>query len=205
MVLASVKGKLTRDIQLERKRMSDYQNEVRGKTRKANAAHRREEAELLENFVDLETVVSSESPVRADVFREMIMLSQTKGRRTYSEELYHAAAALLFRSRSGYEFMAKIVPLPAPSSVYEHFRERLQECKARLKSLDQVEPFLRTQIAHHPELAHGAVLAVDAVSCTNTFISMKHVEEGKVAYLFLVYLQPLTPHAKCSPLFLIES
>jgi hypothetical protein len=81
----------------------------------------------------------------------------------------------------------------------------IRDCKARLKSLDEVEPYLVSQIAHRPDIANGVVLAVDAISCANTFVGMKHIEEGKAAYLFVVYFQPLTPTAKCSPLFVLES
>jgi hypothetical protein len=95
--------------------------------------------------------------------------------------------------------------LPAPSSVYEHFHSELSGTLTRLKSLDQIEPYLRSEIELHPEIIEGAVLAIDAVSCSNTFVGMKTVEEGKVAYLFVACFQPLTPAAKCSPLYVMES
>jgi hypothetical protein len=34
---------------------------------------------------------------------------------------------------------------------------------------------------------------------------MKQVEESDIAYLFVVYCQPLIPGSKCSPLFMLES
>jgi hypothetical protein len=34
---------------------------------------------------------------------------------------------------------------------------------------------------------------------------MKQVDKGKVAYIFAIYLQPVTPEAKSSSLFIIES
>jgi hypothetical protein len=46
---------------------------------------------------------------------------------------------------------------------------------------------------------------MEAVSCTNTFVEMRQVDKGDVAYIFVIYLQPVTPEAKCSPLFILES
>jgi hypothetical protein len=74
-----------------------------------------------------------------------------------------------------------------------------------LKSLEQVENYLLRRIEREPEIEQGVVLAVDAVSCANTFVGMRHVEEGGIAYLFVIHLQPLTPKSKCSPLFIIDS
>jgi hypothetical protein len=110
------------------------------------------------------------------------------------------AVLLLFRSRSSYEFLRNILPLPAPSTIYEHFHEDLNNSVNRLTSVDQIGPYLDSRITQHPEIAEAAVFAVDAISCTNTFIGMKQVEKGKIAYLFVVYLQPLNPKVKCSPM-----
>jgi hypothetical protein len=74
-----------------------------------------------------------------------------------------------------------------------------------LKSLDQVGPYLDSRVAEHPAIAIGAVLGGDAVSCANTFVGLKQVEESDVADLFVVYFQPLIPGPKCSPLFILES
>jgi hypothetical protein len=67
-----------------------------------------------------------------------------------------------------------------------------------------IDPYLSSQIGIRNEIAEGAVLAVDAVSCTNTFIGVKKVDCSEVGYLFVVLLQPATPSARCAPLFLIE-
>jgi hypothetical protein len=204
-VLMSQKGQLMRKCRARKDEMRDYQSDVRVRASHAEAAHRRELAERDDGLVDMDTVVSSASPVRAEVFREMVYQAQDQGRRHYSDNLYHAAVILMFRSRSGYEVLTDLAHLPAPPSIYAHFKERIDECKARFKSLDEVEPYLLSQIARCPDIANGAVVAVDAISCTNTFVGMKHIEKSKAAYLFVAYFQPLTPKAKCSPLFLLES
>jgi hypothetical protein len=95
--------------------------------------------------------------------------------------------------------------LPAPATIYENFRADLQNSVTRLKTFDQIASYLDARIAEHPEIAAGVVLGVDPVSCANTCVGMKQIEEGEVAYLFVVYLQPLSPKAKCSPLFIIDS
>jgi hypothetical protein len=51
----------------------------------------------------------------------------------------------------------------------------------------------------------GAVLGVDAVSRADIFVRMKQVEESDVAYLFVVYFQPLVPGPKCSPFLMLGS
>jgi hypothetical protein len=200
--LKSVKGKLLRDIRDRKETLLQYESEVRVRASRAKATR---EQERDSGLIDMNTVVSSDSPVRAAVFREWVEQAQNPGRRKYSDSIYDSAVVMMFRSRSTYEIVTDFAHLPAPSSIYRHFGPRIKQCRARLKSLDQVEPYLLSQIAHCPDIADGAVLAVDAVSCTNTFIGMKQVEEGKTAYLFVVYFQPLTPKTKCSPLFVIES
>jgi hypothetical protein len=65
--------------------------------------------------------------------------------------------------------------------------------------------YLSLQIAHNLELIEGSVLAIDAISCSNPFLGMKHVDLSEIAYLFMIYLQPINPDIKCRPLFVIES
>jgi hypothetical protein len=100
--------------------------------------------------------------------------------------------------------MVGFFPIPVPESAYHRFREQIAASITRLKSIDERELCLASRIDVHVRIAEGAVLAVDAVSCAKTFVGMRQVEEGHVAYLFVVYLQPLTPEAKCSPVFIIE-
>jgi hypothetical protein len=75
----------------------------------------------------------------------------------------------------------------------------------RLQSLDAMIAYLSVQIAHSPELIEGSVWALDMISCSNTFLRMKHVDLSEVAYLFVIYLQPINPNIKCCTLFVIES
>jgi hypothetical protein len=64
--------------------------------------------------------------------------------------------------------------------------------------------YLSVQITHSPELIEGSVLAIDVISCSNTFLGMKHVDLSEIGYLFVIYLQPINPNIKCCPLFVIE-
>jgi hypothetical protein len=151
------------------------------------------------------TMDAPREPERLDVLAEMIETAKKGGAKRYSSHLYYTAVVVMFRSRSTYEFMRQFLPLPAPNSIYEHFRDSVHASLARLKSIDQVESYLKAQIALHPEIAAGAVLAVDAVSCSSTFIGMKAIERCDTRYLFVVNLQPIAPIAKCFPLFVIRS
>jgi hypothetical protein len=45
---------------------------------------------------DLETIISSESPVRANVFREMVEVARHQGDPRYSDNLDHMAVVLTF-------------------------------------------------------------------------------------------------------------
>jgi hypothetical protein len=65
--------------------------------------------------------------------------------------------------------------------------------------------YLSVQITHSPELIERSVLAINAISCSNTFLGMKHVDLSEIAYLFVIYLQPINPNIKRCPLFVIES
>jgi hypothetical protein len=65
--------------------------------------------------------------------------------------------------------------------------------------------YLSVQIALSPELTAGCIFAIDAISCSNTFIGTRPINMSDMAYLFLLYLQPVNPNVKCCPLFVIES
>jgi hypothetical protein len=196
--LKSLRGKLTRKF----------------RTEKAN--HQREKKQLQKEIRDLRRHLSqlqaaSHAPGPCDpcsppILREMNEILSGTGPRRYSDHMYYAAVVVLFRSRSTFDFLRGLgFPFPAPNSVYDHFRPRLTESLNRLKSPDQVRPFLDSLIARNPEIAAGAVLAVDAVACSSTFIGIKNMQIGDIHYLFVVLLQPLVPTAKCRPLFVIES
>jgi hypothetical protein len=48
--------------------------------------------------------------------------------------------------------------------------------------------YLSVQIALSPELTAGCVFAIDAISCSNTFIRMRRINMPDIAYLFVLYL-----------------
>jgi hypothetical protein len=187
------------------------------KFRTVKADHEREKSELRMEIRDLRRQLSQRQasgwqatgPCETDlppILREMNEVLARKGVRRYSDQMYYAAVVVLFRSRSTFEFLRDLgFPFPAPNSVYEHFRPRLTASLARLKSADQVDPYLSSLIEQHPEIAAGATLAVDAVACSSTFIGIKNIQRGDIHYLFVVLLEPLVPTAKCYPLFVIES
>jgi hypothetical protein len=49
----------------------------------------------------------------------------------------------------------------------------------------------------------GVCTAVDAVSCSDTFVDTKAMKKSADSYLFLVHLQPLEPSILCQPLFVL--
>jgi hypothetical protein len=112
---------------------------------------------------------------------------------------------IMFRSRSIYEFLQNFIPLPSRTSVYAHFGPVLTMSHSRLESLDQVVAFILSRITQHPDIAGRSVLAIDVISCSNTLVAMKDIEMSNAAYLFVVYLQPLSLSIKCDPLFVIKS
>jgi hypothetical protein len=205
--LQSTRGKLMHDCRQIRQDSKEYVDALKKRLANTEAALCRLRGEIAADIVDLGTVRPSDSAVRTDLFHEMVHLAQReKNKRRYTDLHYYLAVLLLFRSRSSYEQIhTKFFPSPAPSSIYDHFHDTIQASLKRLKSLDEVEPYLLARIAAEPLIHDGAVIAVDAISCSSTFVGMKRVEEGKIAYLFVVYLQPLRPEVKCTPLFVIES
>jgi hypothetical protein len=153
----------------------------------------------------MEMIVSSEWEIRANLFCEMITLAKSHTTPRCSNNLYDAAVVILFRSCSTSEFVHTFLPLPSPRAVHAHFWSALAASRDRLQSLDAMIAYLSVQIAHSPELTEGSVLAIDAISCSNTFLGMKHVDLSEITYLFVIYLQPINPNIKYCPLFVIES
>jgi hypothetical protein len=139
----------------------------------------------------MKSIISSDSEVRADVFPEMIELAEREPTlRRYSNSLYNMAAVLLLCCRSSSEFMHGLLPIPPLSSVHSHFREKLTAKIARLKSIDEIEPYLVSRISVYARIAEGVVLAVDTVSCTNNFVGMRQVDTARsVIYLLFIYSQ----------------
>jgi hypothetical protein len=46
---------------------------------------------------------------------------------------------------------------------------------------------------------------VDAISCANCFLRVRNFERSENGYLFVIFLQPLHPNLKCSPLLVLQS
>jgi hypothetical protein len=70
----------------------------------------------------------------------------------------------------------------------------LAASRDRLQSLYAMIAYLSVQIARSPELIEGSVLAIDAISCSNTFLGMKHIDLSEIAYLLVIYLQSINPN-----------
>jgi hypothetical protein len=117
----------------------------------------------------------------------------------YSKNLDYAAIVILFRSRSSYEFLRTFLPLPSSRAVYSHFGSALAASRGRLQSRDAMIAYLSVQIAISPELTAGCVFAIDVIFCLNTFIGMRRIDISDIAYLFVLYLQPIIPNIKCCP------
>jgi hypothetical protein len=154
---------------------------------------------------EMKMTVSSESDAKANLFREMITLAKSHATPGSSRNLYYAAVVILFRSCSTYEFVRTFLPLPSSRAVYAHFWSALAASHDRLQSLNATIAYLFVQNVYSPELIEGSVLVIDAISCSNTFVGMKHVDLSEIAYLFVIYLQPINLNIKSCPLFVIES
>jgi hypothetical protein len=144
----------------------------------------------------MEMIVSCESEIKANLFREMITLAKSDTTPRCSKKLYSAAVVILFRSCSTYEALRTFLPLPSPRAVYAHFWSALAAGRDRLQSLDAMIAYLSIQIPHSPELIEGSVLAIDAISCSNTLLGMKHVDLSEIGYLFVIYLKSINPNIK---------
>jgi hypothetical protein len=201
--LKSTRGKLTREFRTRKNAQEEEVSSLRMEIREL----RKRVAELEASRLGMEHGIGEAAAAdgsRPDILREMNDIAARQGYRRYSDSLYYMAVVMIFRSRSTYECLRNFLPLPAPNSIYDHFRDDLHASLARLKSMDQVGPYLSSQIERYPDIAKGAVLAVDAVSCSSTFVGMRTVEKSGIGSLFVVFLQPLIPTAKCCPIFIIE-
>jgi DNA gyrase/topoisomerase IV subunit A len=102
----------------------EYVSQTRVKLAGLRAEMQKEREEFRKLAADVRLIISSDSEVRASIFREMIELAQTSPyARRYSDTLYQMAVMVLFRSRSSYDFMHWFLPITVPGSVYHHFRE----------------------------------------------------------------------------------
>jgi hypothetical protein len=105
----------------------------------------------------------------------------------HSKNLHYAVIVILFRSCSTYEFLRTFLPLPSPRVVYSHFESALAASRRCLQSLDAMIAHLSVQIALSPERTAGCVFAIDAISCSKTFIGMRRIDMSDIADLFVLY------------------
>jgi hypothetical protein len=203
--LRSIRGQLTLRYRTLRK---DHENDIlqcRTLLRQLRSQFTDQEQQILTQSREMEAIVFSESEIMTNLFHEMIIPAKSHTTPRYSKNLYYAAVVILFRPCSAYEFVRTFLSLPSLRAIYVYFWSALAASRDCLQSLDAMIAYLSVQIAHSPELVEGSVLAIDAISCSNRFIGMKHVDISEIAYLFAFYLQPINPNIKCCLLFVIES
>ena len=203
--LNSLRGRLTRTCRTIHRQNDEEIAAMRQELRVLRSRVAELDEQLSISGAQMDQTVSSPSEVRANVFREMITLARSTGSPRYSFHLYYMGVVILYRSPSTYDFLRQFLPLPSPVSIYHHFQGPMTASLARLREPDLVTQFLSKEIELHEELSQGVVVAVDAISCSNCFVGMKKVYRRDTAYLFVLYLQPLSPQLKCTPLFVIES
>jgi hypothetical protein len=83
-------------------------------------------------------------------------------------------------------FLRHFLTLPSPTAISRHFHNSIDASLARLTHLELLGEYLSSQISTHPVLAEGAAFAVDAVSCSSSFIDRKNVEHSDIGDLFVV-------------------
>jgi hypothetical protein len=90
-----------------------------------------------------------------------------------------------------------MVNFPTLQTTHRYFGARLKEYEDELIKLEELPAFLDRLAESHPLLSSGVCLAIDAISCSSTFLNAYKIKESDDSYLFLVNLQPLHPNAKC--------
>jgi hypothetical protein len=101
--LRSARGQLMRRCRTVKEQHTESVCALRVRRSKPHFSEPKPEESFMK-AVDLETIVSSESPLRTNVFREMVELARHRGDPRYSGNVHHMAVVLKFRSRSSSEF-----------------------------------------------------------------------------------------------------
>jgi hypothetical protein len=177
--LKSLRSRLTRRCRT----LKDQHAQAAGMTRieiyqlRSRLAH--QEKQLLKDAGEAKSVLSEKVEPRLSILSELIKLVEGEDASRYSDALYEMSVRVLFCSCSLYVFLRNFLTLPSPTSIYDCFHDEVDAILAYLRSLDMVGPYLSSQIAIQKEIDEGAVLAVDAVSCTNTFIGVKKLTTMK--------------------------
>jgi hypothetical protein len=201
--LKSLRGRLTRRCRTIKAQHSETDATAKAEIRQLRAQLAREEGRRLAQDGHLQ--LSEQFHTRTAMLKELITLAASDGANRYSQQLYYMSVRVLFRSYSAYKFLRNFLTIPSPTAIYGHFHDQIDESLSRLRNVALVGTYLSSQIEIHPAIAKGAVLAVDAVSCSNSFIGVKQVEHSDTGYLFVILLQPVIPTVRCSPLFVIKS
>jgi chromosome segregation ATPase len=119
-------------------------------------------------------------------------------RQRYNDEQLHFSHILSCYSCTGYEFLrSRMVNFPTPQTTHRYFGARLKEYENELTKLEELPAFLDRLVESHPLLSSGVCLAIDAISCSSTFLNAYEIKESEDSYMFLMNLQPLHPDAKC--------
>jgi hypothetical protein len=90
-------------------------------------------------------------------------------------------------------------------TTHRYFGAQLKEYEDELTRLEELAAFLDRLVENHLLLSSGVCLAINAISCSSTFLNACEIEEPDDSYMFLVNLQPLHPDAKCQPLFSLSA
>jgi hypothetical protein len=186
--LKSMRRKLTRRYRTLKKESTDELSQCHTVMHQLRSLVADQEERLVTKNEKMKLSHCLKSEARANPFDEIVELAQTQGVRRYLNNLYYMAVVIMFCSRSTYQLLRNFIPLPSRTSGYAHFGATLRMSRSRLESLDQVVVFVSSRITRHPDIAARSLLAVDAISCSNTFVAMKRLEMSDAAYLFVVYL-----------------
>jgi hypothetical protein len=81
-----------------------------------------------------------------------------------------------------------MINLPALQTVHRHFRSRLKEYEDEFAKFNGLPAYLDRMVQQHPFLSSGVCLAIDAISCSSTFLNAYEVKESDDSYMFLVNL-----------------
>jgi hypothetical protein len=127
-------------------------------------------------------------------------------KRRYDDEQLHFCHILSCYSCTVYEFLrSRMVNFPTLQTIHGHLGARMKEYGDELTKLEELLAFLYRLVESHLLLSSGVCLAIDAISCSNTFLNAYEIKELDDSHIFLVNLQSLHPDAKRQSLFCLSS
>jgi hypothetical protein len=126
--------------------------------------------------------------------------------RQYNDEQLHFCHIPSCYSCTGYgPLRSSLVNFPIVQTIRRHHGSRLKEHEHELAKLEDLPAFHDKLVESRPLLNYGVYLAIDAISCSSTYLNTYEIKNSDDSYLFLVNLQPLHPDTKSQPLFRISS